>query len=115
VEENPGGIITYIERHMIDGKWMSLRDAKRRMHLNRHGVTSAEAGTVIQALVASSMLEFQAQSISRRKRFRVCIREWHERRHVGCGVFNMGCEVCRDDVQNHADWCQTAQLYELLA
>jgi hypothetical protein len=114
VEENPE-IIAYIERHMVDGKWMSLRDAKRGMHPNRHGVTSAEAGHAIQDLVASSVLEFEATSLSRRKRIRVCVREWHERRHVACGVINMGCEVCRGDIQKHADWCQTSQLYGLLA
>ncbi len=114
MEENPE-IIAYIERHMVDGKWVNLRDAKRSMHLNRHGVTSAEAGAVFQDQITSSMLEFETKSISRRKRVRVCIREWHERRHVACGVINMECDACREDVQMHADWCQAAQLYELLA
>jgi hypothetical protein len=114
VEEN-SEIIAYIERHMVDGKWMSLRDAKRGMHLNRHGVTSVVAGAAIQDLIASSVLEFETTSISRRKRIRVCVGEWHGRRHVACGVINMGCEVCREDVQMHADWCQTAQLFGLLA
>jgi hypothetical protein len=109
VEENPE-IIAYIERHMVDGKWMSLRDAKRRMNLNRHGVTSEDAGAAIQALAASSMLEFQIQSISRRKRIRVCVREWHERRHIARGAINMRCDVCRGDIQKLAGWCQTAQL-----
>jgi hypothetical protein len=113
VEENPE-IIAYIERHMVDGKWMSLRDAKRRMNLNRRGVTSVEAGAAIQDLIASAVLEFETKSISRRKRIRVCVREWHEQRHVACGVINMECDVCRDDTQKHADWCQTAQLYGLL-
>jgi hypothetical protein len=114
VEENPE-IIAYIERNMVDGKWMSLRDAKRGMNLNRHGVTAEEAGAVIQALVASSMLEIETRGISRRKRIRVCVGQWHERRHVACGVINMECDVCRDDVQMHADWCLTGQLYGLLA
>jgi predicted phage tail protein len=114
VEENPQ-IIAYIERHMVDGRWMSLRDAKRRMHLNRHGVTAEEAGGVIRDLIASSMIEFETTSISRRKRVRVCVSEWHQRRHVARGVINMECDVCRDDIQKHADWCQTAQLYGLLA
>ena len=114
MEEN-SEIIAYIERHMVDGKWMSLRDAKRSMHLNRYGVTSAEAGAVFQDLIASSLLEFETKGISRRKRIRVCVGEWHERRHVASGVINMECDVCRQDVQMHADWCLTGQLYELLA
>jgi hypothetical protein len=108
------GIIEYFERHMLDGKWVNLRDVKRGMHIGRRGMTSPEADDVLQELSACGVLEFEVRrSVSRRKRVRVIVKPWHDQRHVVDGSINMDCGLCREDIQTHADWCQTAQLRDL--
>jgi hypothetical protein len=106
-------IFEYIERHMLEGTWINLRDAKRRMNLKRHGITDPEVKNVLETMRDSGLMDIETTSISRRKRMRVRVQPWHQQRHVDRGSINMGCVFCRKDVQIHADWCQAAEVRDL--